>query len=60
MTTIYLRVPGTGVIYQYTRYKSGNYTRKMIFADNMPCSGTAERITVQEYNEAINTMEKVG
>ena len=59
-TTHYLRIPDTNIIYQYTRYKSGNCTRKLIFADNIPQNRAAERITAAEYNEAITTLEKAG
>lgn len=59
-TTHYLRIPDTDIIYQYTRYKSGNCTKKLIFADNRPHNGSTERITAAEYNEAITTLEKAG
>ena len=53
MITRYLmRDRDTGVLYKYTRYASGNITRK-----NLMTVAPAEKITAEELTHAIETNE---
>lgn len=60
MTVTYLRIPGTNVIYQYTRYASGNCVCKMIFDGHFPSFERNRKIAAAEYRYAMNNYIKVG
>lgn len=60
MKITYLRIPDTNIIYQYTRYASGNCVCKMIFDGQLPRFERNRKITAAEYRDAMNNHIIVG